>query len=71
MKWNFQQPDPARYMPCAEPVTVMGTRAIERVFGALFGSRDACQGSPNGPSQFTEADWNTWRMVEIRPPRDG
>jgi hypothetical protein len=71
MKWNFQQPDPARYMPCAEPVTVMGPRAIERVFGALFGSRDACQGSPNGASQFTEADWNSWRMVEIRPPRSG
>jgi hypothetical protein len=71
MKWNFQQPDPARYMPCAEPVMVTGTRAFERVFGALFGSRDACQGAPNGPSQFTDSDWNTWRMVEIRPPRDG
>ena len=46
MKWNFQQPDPARYMPCVEPVMVMGPRAIERVFGALFGSRDACQGRP-------------------------
>jgi hypothetical protein len=69
MKWNFQQPDPARYMPCAEPVTVTGARAIERVFGALFGSRDACQGAPSGGSQFTDADWNSWRMVEIRPPR--
>ncbi len=71
MKFNFQQPDPARYMPCAEPVTVMGARAFERVFGALFGSRDACQGAPNAPSQFTDADWNTWRMVEIRPPKSG
>jgi hypothetical protein len=71
MKFIFQQPDPARYMPCAEPVMVMGARAFERVFGALFGSRDACQGSPNAPSVFSDADWNTWRMVEIRPPKVG
>jgi hypothetical protein len=71
LKFMFQQPDPMRYMPCAEPVTVMGARAFERVFGALFGSRDACQGAPNAPSVFTDADWNTWRMVEIRPARAG
>jgi hypothetical protein len=71
MTWNFAQPDPARYPACPEPVVVMGTRAIERVFAAIFGSRDACQGSPNAPSQFTEADWNTWKMVEIRAPRAG
>jgi hypothetical protein len=68
MKWTFTQPDPARYPPCVEPVVVMGTRAVERAFGAIFGSRDACQGAPNAPSQFTDADWNTWKMVEIRPP---
>ena len=68
MKWTFAQPDPARYPPCAEPVVAMGTRAIERAFGAMFGSRDACQGAPDAPSLFTDADWNTWRMVEIRPP---
>ena len=71
MKLNFTQPDPMRYMPCAEPVVVMGTRAVERVFGAIFGSRDACQGAPDAPSQFTDADWNTWRMVEVRAPRAG
>ena len=68
MKWNFTQPDPMRYMPCVEPVVAMGTRAVERVFGAIFGSRDACQGAPDAPSQFTDADWNTWKMVEIRLP---
>jgi hypothetical protein len=71
LKFNFTQPDPMRYMPCAEPVVVMGTRAVERVLGAIFGSRDACQGAPDVPSQFTEADWNTWKMVEIRAPRAG
>lgn len=71
MKWTFAQPDPARYPPCAEPVVVMGTRAIERVFGALFGSRDACQGSPAAPPVFTDADWTAWRMVTIRPPAAG
>ena len=71
LKFNFTQPDPMRYMPCAEPVVVMGTRAVERLFGAIFGSRDACQGAPDALSQFTEADWNTWKMVEIRAPRAG
>ena len=71
MKWNFTQPDPMRYMPCVEPVVVMGTRAVERAFGAIFGSRDACQGAPDAPGQFTDADWNTWKMVEIRAPKAG
>jgi hypothetical protein len=71
MSWTFAQPDPARYPPCVEPVVVTGTRAIERAFGALFGSRDACQGAPAAPTFFTDADWNSWRMVEIRPPRAG
>jgi hypothetical protein len=70
MKFSFTQPDPMRYMPCPEPVLVTGTRAIETVFGAIFGSRDACQGAPNAPSLFTEDDWNNWRMVTIRPPKD-
>ncbi len=71
MRWTFAQPDPARYPACAEPVVVMGTRAIERVYGGLFGSRDACQGAPPAPSAFTDADWTTWRMVTVRPPAAG
>jgi hypothetical protein len=71
MKWSFTQPDPTKYMPCAEPVVATGTRAVERAFGALFGSRDACQGAPSAPSQFTDADWATWRMVEVRKPNPG
>jgi hypothetical protein len=71
MKWTFAQPDPAKYPACAEPVVVMGTRAIERTFGALFGSRDACQGAPAAASVFSEADWTTWRMVTIRQPAAG
>jgi hypothetical protein len=71
MKWTFAQPDPTKYMACPEPVVAMGTRAVERAFAAIFGSRDACQGAAAAPSQFTDADWNTWRMVEIRAPRAG
>ena len=71
MKWTFTQPDPARYPPCPEPVVAMGTRAIERTFGAIFGSRDACQGAGNAPSQFSEADWTTWRMIDVRAPKPG
>jgi hypothetical protein len=70
LHFNFSQPDPMRYMPCADPLVVTGTRALERVFGALWGSRDACQGAPAVPTLFTDADWNTWRMVTIRRPRD-
>jgi hypothetical protein len=71
MRWSFSQPDPMKYMPCAEPVVATGTKAVERAFGAIFGSRDACMGAPSVPSQFTDADWNTWRMVEVRQPRAG
>jgi hypothetical protein len=71
MKFTFAQPDPTKYMPCADPVIVTGTRAVERAFAAMFGSRDACQGAAVAPSQFTDADWNTWRMVEIRLPKPG
>jgi hypothetical protein len=70
MKFTFAQPDPARYMPCVEPVVVMGTRALDEVFSSMWGSRDSCQGSPAAPSLFTDADWNTWKMVTIRTPRD-
>jgi hypothetical protein len=59
-----------RYMPCADPVLVTGTRALDRVFGAIWGSRDACQGAPDAPPLFSDADWNGWRMVTIRKPRD-
>jgi hypothetical protein len=71
LKFTFSQPDPARYMPCADPVVVMGTRGLERIFGAIYGSRDACQGAPAAPSLFTEEDWTTWRMVTIRQPAAG
>jgi hypothetical protein len=68
LKFTFTQPDPMRYMPCPEPVVVMGTRALDRVFGAMYGSRDACQGAAQLPAVFTDADWNSWRMITIRPP---
>jgi hypothetical protein len=71
LKFTFAQPDPMRYPPCMDAVEVTGTRGLERVFGAIFGSRDSCQGSPPAPSLFTDEDWNTWKMVEIRQPRAG
>jgi hypothetical protein len=52
-------------------VVTMGTRGFEDAFGAMFGSRDSCQGAPAQPSVFTEADWTTFRMVTIRPPAAG
>jgi hypothetical protein len=71
MKWSFTQPDPARYMPCADPIVVMGPNAITAVFRALFGSRRNCQGAPAAPTLFSPEDWNTWRMVTVRAPREG
>jgi hypothetical protein len=71
MRWTFTQPDPARYMPCADPIVVMGPNAVTAVFRALFGSRRNCQGAPAAPTQFTPEDWNTWRMVTVRPPQAG
>ena len=71
MKWQYVQPDPARYMPCMDPITVTGTNAINSVFRALFGARQSCQGAPAMPSLFTDEDWNTWRPITIRAPRQG
>jgi hypothetical protein len=71
MKWTFTQPDPARYMPCADPIVVMGANAVTAVFRALFGSRRNCQGAPAAPTLFSPEDWNTWRMVTVRAPRPG
>jgi hypothetical protein len=69
MKWTFSQPDPMRYpMPCADTITVMGANAVQAVFRALFGSRRACNGAPVAPPIFTDADWNTWKMVTVRTP---
>ena len=67
MKWTFAQPDPARYMPCAEPVVVMGTRRRRAgVRGHVRQPRRLPGRRPTAPSLFTDADWNTWRMVTIR-----
>ena len=42
------------------------------VFGALFGSRRRLPGRARGAARCSPtADWNTWRMVTIRPPRAG
>jgi hypothetical protein len=72
MHWTFTQVDPLRYpTPCADTITVMGANAVQAVFRALFGSRRACNGAPVAPTQFTDADWNTWRMIEIRAPKAG
>ena len=71
MKWTFTQPDPARYPPCADPIIVMGQNAVVSAFRALFGSRRGCQGAPAAPTLFSPEDWNTWRMITVRPPRAG
>jgi hypothetical protein len=71
MKWNFTQPDPSQYKACPDPITVTGVNAVNSVFRALFGGRQGCQGAPSERSLLTLADWNTWRMVTVRPPRAG
>ncbi len=71
MKFTFTQPDPTKYMPCADPIVVMGAGAVQAVFRALFGSRRNCNGAPPATTLFSPEDWNTWRMVSIRAPRAG
>ena len=39
--------------------------------GQIFGNRQLCNGAPNEGAVFTDADWNTWKMVTVRPPKAG
>jgi hypothetical protein len=71
MKWNFTQPDPTKYKACVDPIVMTGANGLNAVFRALFGGRQGCQGAPSEASLFTPADWNTWRMVDVRLPKAG
>lgn len=51
-----------------EDRTVTGAGALRNVFDMLFGRAPNC-GQPQ--SEFSDADYQTWRMVTIRPPRPG
>src|SRR5688572_20409038 len=68
MKWY--DPNPYRGMQprCAEPDTRMNLQAFVAVADYMYGGRPGC-GSTR--SQFTDADWEAWRMVTVRAPRAG
>jgi hypothetical protein len=69
MKWY----DPNPYKgnnpdKCAEPQMRMGVNAFFAVADFLYGGRAGCGSTA---SQFTAEDWDSWRMVTIRPPKAG
>ncbi|HXU81514.1 MAG TPA: hypothetical protein VN914_08955 [Polyangia bacterium] len=68
MKWFDPNPYKGMQPRCAEPDMRMGQQAFVAVADFMFGGRPGC-GSTR--SQFTDADWEAWRMVTIRPPRAG
>jgi hypothetical protein len=53
---------------CADPDTRMGPQAFASLADFVYGGRPGC-GSTR--SQFTDADWDAWRMVTVRPPGAG
>jgi hypothetical protein len=68
MRWY----DPTAYtgtdMNCMDPVTRTGNQAVQQTFDLLFGGRPGCGRTV---SQWTVEDWDSWRMVTIRPPAAG
>jgi len=78
MKLTFRQPpmptNPGAgvvYMPCKESYVVPGTGSMSTIFRSMFGGRQSCQGAPSEATEFTDADWNTWRWVTVRQPAAG
>lgn len=70
MKFTFRQPDPTKYTPCKDVLVAAGAAGISYAMRALYGGRQLCQGAQNEPPIFTDADWNNWRMVEVRTPKN-
>ena len=68
MKWFDPNPYKGMQPRCVEPDMRMGQQAFVSVADFMFGGRPGC-GSTR--SQFSDADWESWRMVTIRPPRAG
>jgi hypothetical protein len=64
--------DPTPYkganVKCNDPDTRMGPQAFSALADFVYGGRPGC-GSTR--SQFTDADWDAWRMVTIRAPKVG
>lgn len=67
MRWYdptpYAGPNPAM---CATPDTANGFRGMVSLAGFLFGGRAGCGRTV---SQFSDADWDNWRMVTVRAPR--
>jgi hypothetical protein len=68
MKWYDPNPYKGAQPRCAEPDTRMGQQAFVAAADYMFGGRPGC-GSTK--SQFSDADWDTWRLVTIRRPKAG
>jgi hypothetical protein len=68
MKWYDPNPYKGMQPRCAEPDMRMNLQAFAAVADYMYGGRPGC-GSTK--SQFSDADWEAWRMVTIRQPRPG
>jgi hypothetical protein len=68
MKWYDPNPYKGMQPKCAEPDMRMGQQAFFAAADFMFGGRPGC-GSTK--SQFSDADWDAWRMVTIRRPKAG
>jgi hypothetical protein len=68
--FKFYDPTPYKGMnaKCADPEMRMGVNAFSYLADFVYGGRPGC-GSTK--SQFTDADWDSWRMVTIRAPKPG
>lgn len=68
MRWY----DPTLYtgtdVNCMDPATRTGNQAVGATFDLLFGGRSGCGRTV---SQWTPEDWESWRMVTVRPPAAG
>ncbi len=58
-----------RYTHCVEPQVTKALGALTSLLPLMFGRRPGNCGTT--ASQFTAEDWNTWKMVRIRPPKVG
>lgn len=52
---------------CPDRSESANTNALKRVFGILFGGTQGCGSTL---TQFTDEDWNNYRMVTVRKPRN-
>src|SRR5690349_17154573 len=71
MRWYDPKPPAAPLGDkCHEPVTFSAPKQAQKLLGEfLYGLRPPA-GCGLTASQFQDADWSDWRMVNIRQPKD-